>query len=238
MLLTDAAVISAVASRRERGKLSWLHRPLGFSVIASVFICTTVAVVIQSTSGLLIAILFVATILASSISARAIRCDELRTLGFEFVDEPSKFIWDSLCCADFPILVPHRPGRHERDCKEESIRRDHQLAPDVDIVFLEVEVDDPSNFYQKLLIEVIEEERRFVIKVTRCVSVAHALAAVALEMSKSSRPPGVHFGWSEMDLLEASWSYLAFGEGNVPWKVRELLRQAEPNPERRQPRSW
>ncbi len=235
VLLSDGAVIAAVASRREPGKRRLLQRPLGFTVIAVVFVATTFAVIVQSSSGLLIAALFVGTILASSISARALRVDELRTLGFEFKDDTSKFLWDSLCCADFPILVPHRPGRHERDLKEQCIRQDHQLAPDVDIVFLEVEVDDPSNFYQKLLIEVIREERRFVIKVTHCVSVAHAIAAVALEMSKSSRPPGVHFGWSELDLLEASWSYLAFGEGNVPWKVRELLLRSEPRPER-QPR--
>jgi hypothetical protein len=235
VLLSDGAIVAAVASRRERGKLSWMQLPVGFTVIAVVFIATTVAVVLQSTSGLLIAALFVATILASSISARALRSDELRTVGFEFVDDQSKFLWDSLCAADFPILVPHRPGRHERDQKEQCIRQDHQLAKDVDIVFLEVDVDDPSNFYQKLRVEVIREEGRFVIKVTRCVSVAHAIAAVALEMSKSSKPPGVHFGWSEMDLLAASWSYLAFGEGNVPWKVRELILQAEPKPER-QPR--
>jgi hypothetical protein len=235
VLLSDGAVIAAIASRRERGRLSWFQQPVGFAVIAVVFVATTVAVVVQSTSGLLIAGLFIGTILASSISARALRVDELRTTGFEFVDDQSKFLWDSLCAADFPILVPHRPGRHERDQKEKSIRQDHQLDPDVEIVFLEVDVDDPSNFYQKLLVEVTAEGKRFVIKVTRCVSVAHAIAAVALEMSKSSRPPGVHFGWSEMDLLAASWSYLAFGEGNVPWKVRELILQAEPKPER-QPR--
>ena len=58
-------------------------------------------------------------------------------------------------------------------------------------------------------------------------------AKLALEMSRLSKPPGVHFGWSEMDLLAASWSYLAFGEGNVPWKVRELIMDAEPNPAKR-----
>src|SRR5205085_5942452 len=145
----------------------------------------------------------------------------------------SKFLWDSLCLADFPVLVPHRPGRHERELKERTIRADHQLDPDADVVFLEVEVDDPSNFYQRLLVEVFREDTRIVIKLTRCVSVAHTVAAVALEMSRQSRPPGVHFGWSEMDLLAASWSYLAFGEGNVPWKVRELIREAEPDPAKR-----
>jgi hypothetical protein len=92
-------------------------------------------------------------------------------------------------------------------------------------------MDDPSNFFQTLLVEVFREDRRVVIKLTRCVSVAHAIAAVALEMSKESKPPGLHFGWSEMDLLTSSWSYFAFGEGNIPWKARELIQRAEPNVE-------
>ena len=80
-----------------------------------------------------------------------------------------------------------------------------------------------------------DEDKSFVVKVTRCVSVAHAIAAVAVELSRESKPPGIHFGWSEMNLLVASWSYLAFGEGNVPWKVRELILEAEPE-RARQPR--
>ena len=31
-------------------------------------------------------------------------------------------------------------------------------------------------------------------------------------------------------MLSASWSYLAFGEGNIPWKVRELIKRVEPDP--------
>jgi len=158
---------------------------------------------------------------------------EARTIGFEFKDDHSKLLWDSLRMADFPLLIPHRPGKHEREVKEKQIRQDHQLAPEADIVFLEVEVDDPSNFYQNLLIDIEEEDHRFVIRVSRCTSVAHAIASITLEMSRYSKPPGIHFGWSEMDLLSASWSYLAFGEGNIPWKVRELIMRAEPNAEKR-----
>ena len=39
------------------------------------------------------------------------------------------------------------------------------------------------------------------IRVTGCVSVPHAIAAIALEMSKHSKPPNLHFGWPEHDLL-------------------------------------
>lgn len=204
-------------------------------LVSLVFLFTAGAIVARAPQGLLIAGGFIAVLFVMSVIARAIRTNELRTIRFDFKDDHSKFLWNSLEMADFPVLVPHRPGRHERDLKEEQIRRDHNLDPHADVVFIEIELEDPSNFMQNLLIEVFQEDKRFVIKVGRCVSVAHAIAAIALEMSKVSEPPALHFGWSEMDLMAASWSYFAFGEGNVPWKVRELILRAEPNPDK-QPR--
>jgi hypothetical protein len=232
-LILCGAVVTYIDRRRAhhgraRRGLAWYY-----GAVSAVFTVTLAAVVLRFPSGVLISACFIGTILASSVVSRALRTHELRTLGFEFADEHSKFLWDSLVCADFPVLVPHRPGRHERQVKEAQIRRDHQLDHEAEVVFLEVEVDDPSNFFQKLRIEVFQEGKNFVIRVRHCVSVAHAIAAVALEMSRYSKPPGLHFGWSELDLLAASWSYLAFGEGNVPWKVRELIRESQPDPERR-----
>ncbi len=232
VLLTSASAVTYL-SVRERRRAEGRRGPLGYALILIVFAATTAAIIVTSPTGLLIAFGFIVTILTSSVFARALRSDELRTVGFAFKNDESQFLWNSLVLADFPVLVPHRPGLHERDTKEKQIRTDHQLDPDADIVFLEMEVDDPSNFYQRLLVEVFREETRVVIKVTGCASVAHAVASVALEMSKYSRPPGVHFGWSEMDLLAASWSYFAFGEGNIPWKVRELILEAEPDAARR-----
>jgi len=168
-----------------------------------------------------------------SVISRAWRADELRTIGFEFKDEESKLLWDALRLADFPVLVPLRPGGKPRAEKEAEIRAHHQLAPDIDLVFLEMELGDPSDFYQRLVVEVTREDACVIIKVHGCVSTAHTVAAIALEMSHHSKPPGVHFGWPEQDMLSASWSYLAFGEGNIPWKVRELIQRAEPDPAKR-----
>ena len=189
---------------------------VGFALIGLVIIW-------NAGGGLMIAAGFIAAILALSVISRAFRADELRTIGFRFVDDESKFLWDSLCLSDFPILIPHRPGHQSRDVKAKAMRKEHDLAPDVDLVFLEIELDDPSDFFQQLDIEVTREGAEAVIRVTGCASVPHAIAAIALEMSKHSKPPNVHFGWPEHDMLTASWSYLAFGEGNVPWKVRELI---------------
>lgn len=204
-----------------------------YAVVAMIFVTTMLAVAMRSPSGLAISLCFIAAILAMSIASRAWRADELRTIGFDFKDEQSKFLWDSLRLADFPVLVPIQPEREDRDATERRIRADHQLAQDADIVFVEIGVDDPSDFFQKLLIEVMRENNRYIIKATMGVSVAHALAAIALEMSRYSKPPGLHFAWPERDMLSASWNYLAFGAGNIPWKVRELIVLAEKDPAKR-----
>ncbi len=239
VLISCACIVTVLdkrARRRKQKKGEPGTRPglvWPYYWITGLFVITTLIVMVRSPSGLLIAAGFIGAILAMSIFSRYLRADELRTVGFEFKDDQSKFLWDSLRLADFPALVPHRPGRYERDQKEQQIRKDHQLDPGVEIVFLEVEVGDPSDFYQQVLVEVFREGNRFVIRLERCVSIAHAIAAVGLEMSRDSKPPALHFGWSEADLMAASWGYLAFGEGNVPWKVRELLLVAEANPDKR-----
>jgi hypothetical protein len=103
----------------------------------------------------------------------------------------------------------------------------------VPIVFVEAELGDPSEFKHNPTLEVIESEGRFVVSVKRCVSVAHVIATVALELSKVGKPPEIHFGWSDESPLIASAGFILFGEGNVPWLVRELIRKAEPNSDRR-----
>jgi hypothetical protein len=233
MILTTALVAlghwrQCQVYRRRFYQLAWRFAPT-----AALFLLLTLIVILHSPSGLIISCFFIGTILASSVVSRALRTDELRTIGFDFIDERSHFLWNSLRLADFPVLVPHRPGRHGCQEKAKAIREEHQLDPQADIVFLEVEVDDPSNFYQRLMIEIFQEENLYVIKVTNCVSIAHAIAAIALEMSRDSKPPGLHFGGSELNLLAASWSYLAFGVGNIPWKVRELIVESESDPNRR-----
>jgi hypothetical protein len=185
---------------------------------------------IERPDGLKIASCFIASVVVLSFWSRMRRSTEMRFVGFEFVNMESRFMWDSLKHLEFPVLVPHRPGARDLAMKEQIIRERHRLADEVPIVFIEAEVGDPSEFQQMPLMEVRESEGRFVIAVNRCVSVAHVIAAIALELSRFGKPPEVHFGWSNENPMSASISFLLFGEGNVPWMVRELVRKAEPDP--------
>ena len=134
---------------------------------------------------------------------------------------------------DFPVLVPHRAGQTSLAAKEEAIREYHRLPSEEPVVFVEVTLGDPSGFDNLPLLEVVQEDGRFVIRVERCSSIPHVLAAVALEMSKVSIAPELHFGWSEESPLTANLHFVLFGHGNVPWLVHYLLGRAEPDATRR-----
>ncbi len=234
LVLISNACVATVASRWPRPRpYRWLHIPWGYLLIAAAFLLTTAVVVVTTPSGLLISSCFILVILASSILSRALRASELRTTGHEFVDDNSRLLWEQMRGLEWPVLVPHRPGRQSRRDKAESLRQEHQLAEDLDMVFIEINLDDPSDFYQKLLLRVFQEDHLYVVQVEHCVSMAHAISAIALELSEGRRPAALHFGWTEMSLLEESWRFLAFGEGNLPSKVRELIEREEPDATRR-----
>jgi hypothetical protein len=232
LMCNDCFAVTIVEWRRRSGpwysRLSW-H----YFITALIFIYTTIAIIIEKPEGMKIAGAFIASVLVFSMISRTRRSTELRFEKFDFVDEHSRLLWDALRHLEFPVLVPHRPGHHTIVQKDEQIRRVHRLGPKVPIVFVEATIGDPSEFHHHPMIEVTEEQERFVLKLTRCASVAHAIATVALELSKTGKPPEIHFGWSDESPLVANLSFVLFGEGNVPWLVRELIQRAEPDPAKR-----
>jgi hypothetical protein len=235
VLMSSGAIAVVIDMWLKRSGRWWRRLHWGYVAATAVFIYTTVAIIIEKPDGIKIAGAFIAGVLVFSIVSRTRRSTELRFDKFDFVDETSRFLWDALRHLEFPVLVPHRPGHHTIAQKDESIRRVHRLSAKVPIVFVEATVGDPSEFHQNPMIEVVEQDERFVLKLTRCVSIAHAVATVALELSKTGKPPEIHFGWSGESPLAANLGFLLFGEGNVPWLVRELILKAEPNPAK-QPR--
>lgn len=237
LVLMSSACIATVIDvyRSHKDRFILFRIPWVYLAICAVFIYTTSANVVERPDGIKIASCFIAAVLVLSFASRINRSTELRFEGFEFVDTTSRFMWDSLKHLEFPVLVPHRPGRQSLESKEQGIREQHRLPPEVPIVFVEAELGDTSEFEHAPLMEVIESEGKFIIRIKRCVSIAHAVAAAALELSAVGKPPEIHFGWSDESPLAASFSFLLFGEGNVPWMVRALINKAQPDPER-QPR--
>ena len=225
-------IIRGAADLRERYRTAISAAAADGAVIVVLvfFLTMTVLTVVISRAGLEIALAFGVGILVTSFVSRWIRSTELRFQGFEFVDDESRRRWEQCCAHDFQILVPHRPGLYSRIERERIIRECHRIGGDTPVILIEAELGDPSDFYQLPLMRVAREDGFELIQVSRCVSVAHVLAAIGLEMAKIGRPPELHFGWSNESPLAANLNFLLFGEGNIPWMVRALLRKAEPNP--------
>jgi hypothetical protein len=232
---------AALAAAKDLGRLPapgfarWLLVALACGA-GGFFLAMTGLTVLINHSGLTIALAFVVAILVSSFVSRWIRSTELRFQGFEFANKATSVRWRELGHSGSKVLVPHRPGILTLLERNEFLRRDYLLDPATPVIFVEAFVGDPSNFYQRPLMEIVRDEGLEVIRVSRCVSVSHVLAAVCLELClDGGTPPQIIFGWSNEPPLAANLNFLLLGEGNIPWMVKELVRNAVSDPER-QPR--
>jgi hypothetical protein len=235
-LLTGASV-AALLDLSERFRHSWAH-PLvlaPFVLYTIFFFFSTTLTTVLNPSGLGIALAFVAVVFVTAFVSRWMRSMESRFESFAFADERSAARWQIICQLEFQVLVPHRAGGSTLKEKETVIRKKHRIAPEVPIIFIEAHLGDPSDFVCEPLLRIDDEDGREVIRVMQCASIAHALAALALEFRKVGRPPELIFGWSNENPLAANLHFLFLGEGNIPWMVHSLIHQAEPDPAK-QPR--
>jgi hypothetical protein len=234
LVLITSACVASVIDIWDRREGRWYARMCWpFLAITLVFIYTTVANVIEKPDGIKIAAFFILAIMITSFWSRYRRSGELRFAGFKVADAESRLMWDTIRDLELSVLVPHRPGRRSLANKEGQIRREHRIPRDLMIVFVEVALADASDFVNEPELRVIKEEGRYVIRITGAASIAHTLAALALEMAKVGRPPEVHFGWTDDSPVSGTLGFLLFGEGNVPWMVRDLIRRAEPDEAKR-----
>ena len=111
---------------------------------------------------------FIGLVVIVSIVSRAWRCTEFRFEAFDFADKATELEWERLKAADFPILVPMRPGQERCRSKEIDVRTRHRIPGTVPIVFVVAELADPSDFHHRPLVRIARENGRVVIHITRC----------------------------------------------------------------------
>jgi hypothetical protein len=233
-----SAMTAAIDVWHKRRRLGWrkvFRSPPLFIAALIVFAGSGVLIATDRPVAAVIAGAFIVVVLVVSIISRAWRSTEFRFGGFTFADKASEFEWERLKRADFPVLVPVRPGQDRLIDKEIDVRTRHRIPGTVPIVFIEAELADPSDFSQQPKIRMAREDGRVVIHITRCASIPHAIAAAALDLSSEGEVLEVHFGWSEENPVTANLHFVLFGHGNVPWMVHTLIRRALCN-ENRKPR--
>ena len=170
-----------------------------------------------------------------SLVSRVQRSTELRQERIDVDEKAKRFIEEAARRGEIH-LVAHRRRfgtKEEYARKEREQREDNHIPSDVPILFLEVQVDDASEFTDVLEVRGVEVGGH---KVLRSVSsvVPNAIAAFLLHLRDTTgKTPHCYFGWTEGNPIIYLIRYMLFGEGDTAPVTHEVLREAEPNPEKR-----
>jgi hypothetical protein len=203
-------------------------------LIALVFTYTTVVNIVEQPSGIKIAGLFILGIIVASFVSRALRTTELRVDKIEFDAKALEFI-DELAEGEIRIVTNRREVGNvaEYRFKEHEKRIDNHIPATDPIVFYEIELGDASEFSGGLTIRGVDIEGYKILR-TESPAVPNAIAALLMYLrDKTGKIPHVYFGWSEGNPIMYLARYILFGEGDTAPVTREILRQAEEDPELR-----
>ncbi|CAN5304841.1 APC family permease [soil metagenome] len=229
MLMTSAAVAVTISAWRKAEK-KWI----AFLVITIVFCYTTVVNMIEQPSGIKIASLFIFGIIFASFISRAMRSTEVRIDEIVLDKKAQEFIAE-MAEGEIRIVTNRREkgDMTEYRFNEHEKRTDNHIPSADPIVFYEIDLSDASEFIGKLKIRGVEIAGYKVLR-TEAASVPNAIAAFLLYLRDTTgKIPHVYFGWSEGNPLMYLLRFVLFGEGDTAPVTREILRQAEEDPERR-----
>ncbi len=230
VLISSASVAVSLSARRMRQRVFW-----AYLVITLVFLYTTVANIVERPEGVKIAAFFIGAIVVTSLVSRATRSLELRVEKVEF-DAAARRILDKAVRSGAVRIIANEPdARDEEEYreKEREAREDNHIPRDSALFFLEVTISDASDFETTLR---VHGEKRAGYRILRMKSpsIANAIAAVLLYVrDETGVQPHIYFAWTEGNPFKFLVRYLFFGDGDVPPVTREVLRRAEPDPQRR-----
>lgn len=231
-LMTSAAVaVFLTELRRGHRKAAVL-----FAVISAIFVYTSVITIKDRPEGLIIALIFIATILVISVASRVSRSTELRVLKVTMDPLADELVTEMLTRERALRFIANKlDAGDDAEYREKDldVRLDNHLTSGEHAAFLEVEVTDASEFTSVVPVQGVRVGRHIVLR-ARGISVPNTLAAVLLHLrGAADEPPHVYFEWSERGPAQNALRFLLAGEGDIPPLTHEILRLAESDPARR-----
>jgi hypothetical protein len=210
---------------------------LAFALVTLVLTYTLVANVIERPDGIKIASLFIVAIVVVSLASRVRRSLELRHERIE-VDEKARRFIEEASQGEEVHIIAHRsrsgnnPKEYVRKLAEQQ--EFNRIPEDVPVLFLEIDVEDASEFEEEVLeVRGVEVGGYKVLRAESAV-VPNAIAAFLLYLRDTTgKTPNCYFGWTEGNPFVYVVRYILFGEGDTAPVTHEVLRGAEPDVDRR-----
>jgi hypothetical protein len=230
-MMISAAFAVALSARRTGSK----QGTFAFGVVAIVFVYALAANEIQRPDGIVIASFFIVAIIFTSVVSRVYRSLELRQERIEIDETAQRFIEAAARGNGIHIVANRRQAGDEREytLKEEEQREDNHIPPQAPIIFLEVGVEDASEFEHVLEVRGVEVGGHKVLRAKSSV-VPNAIAALLLHLRDTTgKTPHCYFGWAEGNPIAYLFRFVLLGEGDTAPVTHEVLREAEPERKQR-----
>jgi hypothetical protein len=229
-MMTSAAFAVALSAWRRGSR----RAAFAFGAIAFVFVYAFVANEIQRPDGILIASFFVVTIILTSLVSRVWRTTELRTEKIEIDETAQGFIDEASEAETIHIIANRRQTGDARDYQlKEKEQREYTCIPSDIVLFLEVDVEDPSEFKDVLEVRGVEVNGYRVLR-AESSTVPNAIAAFLLHLRDTTgKETHCYFDWTQGNPLIYLFRYVLLGEGDTAPVTHEVLRETERDPERR-----
>lgn len=232
LAVITSATIAVTLAARKAGQ----HKAMfAFGTIAGIFVFTTAVNIIERPEGLGIAVIFIVSIVVTSLVSRVFRATELRVNEVVLDQTAEELLLEAAHSGSVRIIANHPDERDTREylVKLREQRADHHIPAGSPVIFFEVAISDASEFAPDLEIRG-ERIGDYMVLQARAASVPNAIAAFALyTRDRMGVIPHVYFGWAEGNPIKYLARFILFGEGDIAPVTHEILRKAEPDRERR-----
>ncbi|WP_211277848.1 APC family permease [Couchioplanes caeruleus] len=217
----------------------WAHRHrrriavVGFGLLTAVLLYALVENIIKKPDGISISGMFIAGIITVSLISRVARTTELRADHIELDDAARRFVTDTIAHDGEINLIANRRqagDATEYRLKEREQRGDNPVPGPADVIFLEIDVVDPSEFSNTLAVRGIEVDGHRVLR-AEAPAAPNAIAAILLALRDTTGVrPHCYFAWAEGSPLVHMIRYFLLGRGDTAPVTREIIRRHEPDP--------
>ncbi|WP_406004823.1 amino acid transporter [Streptomyces sp. NBC_00637] len=231
MMVSGAFAVTVSALRRRQRTLCG-----GFAVLTAVLLYALVANIVDKPDGITISAMFIVGIITISLVSRISRTTELRADKIVFDEAARRFITDTLAHDNAINIITNRrqagDGAEYAD-KEREQRAANPVPGLADILFLEIDVVDPSDFSDTLTVRGVEVDDYRILR-AEAPAAPNAIAAILLTLHDTTGvQPHCYFAWAEGSPLTHMFRYFLLGRGDTAPVTREIIRQHQPDPARR-----
>ena len=226
-VITSAAFAVAWSLRK---RLDKGFRRYLFWLVFGIFIYTFGQTVLEKPEGLKIAAIFIGGIVLLSLVSRVWRTLELRVDAVHLDMRAQQFVEAAAEGDHLVRLIPNRPETRdvaEYDRKVAEIREDHDIPAGERILFVEIEVEDASDFSTEMRVTGHRVGDHLVLR-AKSVAIPNAIVALLFQIRDfTDKRPHAYFGWGESSPIKHLAKLLLTGQGDIAPVSREIVRRLE-----------